>query len=150
MNKIIFIIICLVFSNVNQSITKNNNWINIDYIEDMKNKLPCECMDSISSYFYITINEKIEKGDEYSIILNRISQMEPNYFKVVDIINNRIVITGFNSQQIKETSEIILTKDTLYLIQRNSLSKFIKADFYESDKDDKYLLDNIQLFRHEK
>lgn len=159
MNKlyVLLAIYCFVLftcSGQNIDRIRGTNWISVDYIEQMKNRLPCECADSVNYCFYISIaSENINAGnnEEDEIIpegiINNIIQTEPTPFYILFSDSIKYIISvDYKSKY----GELTLNGDTLFLIDRISSKKFIKStipfDFF-GNKYTSYL-DNITLLNN--
>jgi hypothetical protein len=129
---------------------RGTSWINIDYIKDMKNYLPCECIDSINYYYYISIASKQvndDMNDEENMpegILNSVIQTEPALFYILFADSIKYIIAVDSESKY---GELILNGDTLLLIDSVSSKKFVKSIFTFDFFGDKYTsdLDNITL-----
>jgi len=154
-------IFCWIFTCKGQNIDniRGTNWISVDYIKDMENYLPCECLDKYDCY-YISIastiinedrNEEEDDGDNDDkfpeICINYIIQTESRGFYIISEDSNKYVISGADGNWKPKIFELILVNDTLLLIDSISSKKFIKSSIPFDFCEDKYTnyLDNIIL-----
>lgn len=99
-------------------------WLNIDYVECLKNKLPCDCEEITHTYFSITLDTAIYNKD-YGVALSKFEHMEPFIYPIRKVKLNEYEML------IKEDgnswARIKIKNDTLHLFENNTLSKFIKS-----------------------
>ena len=131
---------------------RNFNWISVDYIKQMENRLPCQCADSINYIYYISIasqaiSDRIteEVGKIPDVIVHCIIQTEPWQYYIISTDSNKYVISVTNDNLNDNTYELTLNNDTLSLIDGNSNKKFVKSSFPFNDYDDNSGFDNIAL-----
>lgn len=141
-------IIYWIFACKGQSVDniRGANWLSIDYIESMKNHLPCECIDSINYLYYISIASKFANEEEHTPqgVLNYVAQTEPIPFYIL-FENSEKYIISIDSETM--SFELTLRGDTLLLTDSLSSKKFVKSiipfDFIENAN--ALYLDNISL-----
>jgi len=128
---IIFIFVTIIATN---NVIGQQSWISVDYIDRMKNVLPCECEDSLLSYFYIEIDtvwhtNSSKKRDHIKIALYSPSKTEPVVWKLQKV-GNEYKLSVVDS--VKETFEQLLVKDdTLYLETKKSNGKYLRMPYSE-------------------
>jgi hypothetical protein len=132
---------------------RGTSWINIDYIKDMENYLPCECIDSINYYYYISIASKFindDVDDEEKVpegIVNSVIQTEPALFYILFADSIKYIIAVDSESKY---GELTLSGDTLLLIDSISSKKFIKSTIPFDFSKNQYpsYLDNITLLNN--
>ena len=147
MNRFIFIMIIFSVFTVNSQFyeskdvefLQSSSWLNIQYIECLKNKLPCECEKQVNTYFSLSIN-----SDYKWISLCEFAYWEPGIFKIKEIDQNKYGILHWQKKDsIWATIEI--TSDTLYLTKIDIISKFVKSKTVKGYDDRHHKKDNIEL-----
>jgi len=124
-------------------------WINVDYIRDMENYLPCECADSINYWISVYVATKLTEDSDYErntqipeVKLNRILQTEPGQFYIVSETATRYVISEDNNK----FYDLTLKDDTLLLIDNIRSQKFVKqSHLINNNKVDNVVLLNKAL-----
>jgi hypothetical protein len=145
MDKIILTLIsCFIFWSFpcEKTIEKGSSWIHILYEECLKNQLPCECGKYVQTYSFISIDTSIYSKN-YGVTATKYGQMEPYMFNINKIGLNEYEI--FNFKQDSIWAKIRIKNDTLYLIENENQSKFIKSKTVNEYSIDHYYKDNIYL-----
>ncbi|GAB6013519.1 hypothetical protein [Viscerimonas tarda] len=151
----ILISLLSIFSCLGQEICNifNTNWINIEYIRDRENYLPCECVDTINYCFFISIAQKYdrEESDEDKIpecVLHYIIQTEPRQYYIIDIDSEKCFISGEDENWNTKIFELTFKGDTLLLIDNIGSRQFIRSvvpfDFWGNKSPVGF--ENINLF----
>lgn len=141
-------IFCWIHSSNGQNIDniRGLNWLSVDYIENMRDYLPCECMDSINYPYYISIaSKKTDKEERIPEgVLNYVSETEPTPFYILSEDSTKYIIS-LDSENKK--FELSLKTDTLFLANSIYNKKFIKSkiDFDFIKNTNAHYLDNISL-----
>jgi hypothetical protein len=162
MKKTILLLCFTIFistqSFTTEGIDQGSSWINIKYIECLTDKLPCECEIIAKPYAFISVDTN-SNSDHYGVVLMGFNHpMDPNfkYIKKIGEIEYAVFKwqTGMynNGHPLTDTifAKLTIEKDTLYYIENDIQSKFIKSktikkyDEYQDNKDNVYLL-NIAL-----
>lgn len=61
--------------------TRQKQHANIDYVECLKNKLPCDCEEITHTYFSIALDTVIY-SKHYGVALSKFEQMEPFIYPI--------------------------------------------------------------------
>lgn len=119
------------------------SWLNIKYIECLKNSLPCDC-EKITETYYSLVLETNGNSKNFGIALSKFEQMEPYLYPIKEI--------GFNEYTIlksqKDTSswaKLVIKGEELQFIEDNLLSKFAKSKKSKGYNVQHYLVDNVNL-----
>lgn len=128
MKKIIIPLFIIIIISIN--IRGQQNWISIDYVEKMKNLLPCECEDSLLPYFYIEIDtvwsiDSIDKSN-FKIVLYSPSKAEPDVFELQSTGNGYKPVIRYSD--IESFEQLFIKNDTLYLETKESQGKYIRLN----------------------
>jgi sulfur transfer complex TusBCD TusB component (DsrH family) len=126
----------------NEQKDNGSSWINVQYIECMKNRLPCECAKMIDAITFLSIDTN-NKNENYKVMLNKYGQMEPYIYQIQKIKQNEYKI--FN-QNVKSTQvKLLIHNDTLHLISDSIRSKFIQSEVVKKYDTQHYYKDNVYL-----
>lgn len=148
MRTFILVQLCLqffTFQNPGSKETRDNgySWLNIKYVECLKNGLPCECEKLVQTYYSLVLDTN-KNSKNYGVAISRFEQIEPFIYPI-----NRM---GFNKFEIlkKEGTDtswakLIIKGDSLYFIENNVLSKFIKSDNCKVFDAQHHMVDNVKL-----
>ena len=120
---VIVVIILFMFAFNNGKINNSKYWINIDYVNCLTSKLPCECERYSNTILYITLDTNITSKSYGAIVVRSnyneleqwvIKKQDNNLYKVYEVIadNNSLVgtisITGGELSFIGVTGKKIL------------------------------------------
>ena len=116
-------------------------WLNIHYIECLKNMLPCECEKLAKTYFSFFIN--INNTGKYYVTLFKFDEMEPNIYPLKKLNGNEYVLykTFKDSTQ---WGNLIIENDTLSFIENGNVLKFTKSTNVKGDNQC-YVVDNVSI-----
>jgi hypothetical protein len=148
MRVIVVVLLCFqILTSLNcrskETHDKGSCWLNISYIECLKNKLPCECEESLQNYFSIALDTNSDSKN-YGIALSKYDQMEPFIYPIKKIRSNEFEI--LLAQELNSSwAKLIIRNDSLYLIEKDVLSKFIKSEMSEEYAAQHIQIDNVNL-----
>lgn len=127
------------YESKNVEFLQSSSWLNIQYIECLVNKLPCDCEKQVNTYFSLSIN-----ADYKWISLCEHKYWEPGIFEIKEIDHNKYGILDWQKKDsIWATIEI--ASDTLYLTKIDTISKFVKSKMVKGYDDRHHTKDNIEL-----
>lgn len=140
LNYLLFITQACVGQNISNNVFC---WLNIDYVECMKNKLPCECEEITQSYFSITLDTATH-SKYYGIALTKFEQMEPFIYNIRKIkLNEYDVLRGENNYC---WARIVIINDTLHFIENNTLLKFVISGGCSEFNSQHFKKMNVEIF----
>jgi len=104
--------------------SKGTCWFNINYIDCLRSKLPCEC-EKLTETYYSLVLDTNSNSKSYGIALSKYEQMEPYIYKIKETgLNEYEVLNKANDSWAK----LLIAGDTLNFIENNILSKFEKME----------------------
>lgn len=122
---------------------KGQSWLNIKYIECLKNSLPCECEKNIGTYYSLVLETNIGSKN-FGIALSNFEQMEPHLYPIKKITPNEYVVLT-SREDASSWAKVILKDKELQFVEGNTVSNFVisnKSDGYDLDH---YFDDNVDL-----
>jgi len=126
------------------SIKNNFCWLNTEFIECVKNKLPCECEEITLTYFSITL-DTVPDSRFYGIALLKSQQLEPFVYPIRKLeLNKYELLVAEDSNNSWARIEIL--NDTLFFFEDNTLSKFINLHGCSEFNALHYRKANVDLF----
>ena len=142
MKKIIIVIFCGIAVFVESFVESKekddgSSWINVQYIECLKNHLPCECAKNVETNVFLSIDTK-----NHVIMLNKYGQMEPYIYHIRKIKLNEYEVINWDESILAKLS---LKNDTLYFISGSIHSKFIQSEITKQYDIQHYYKDNVYL-----
>jgi hypothetical protein len=123
--------------------TNNYCWLNVRYVECLKNKLPCDCEKITEGYFSIVIDTSRSRR-QYGIALSNFDQMEPYIYGIKKTAFNKFVLLKKNEDSLK-SALITLKGDTLYYEENGQVGKFTKSKKSNEFDTEFYVKDNVEL-----
>jgi len=116
-------------------------WLNIEYVDCLKNNLPCECEKLTNTYYSIVLDTN-SNSKNYGIALSKYEQMEPYIYPIKKTgLNEYEVLLKDNSSWVKLT----INEDTLNFIENSVLSKFVKMGVLSEFNTQHHVKYNVSL-----
>ena len=117
---VIVVIILFTFAFNNGKINNSKYWINIDYVNCLTSKLPCECERYSNTILYITLDTNITSKSYGAIVVRSnyneleqwvIKKQDNNLYKVYEVITDNNSLVG-TIQHLKQ-NVLLLNKSFL-------------------------------------
>jgi len=146
MKKIIIVIFCAIaifvmnFTNGEEK-DKGSSWINVQYIECLKNSLPCECAKIVETNSFLSIDTN-NCSKNYGIMLNKYGQMEPYIYHIRKTKANEYEVLNLDESIL---AKLLVQNDTLHFISDSVHSKFIQSEIIKQYDNQHYYKDNVYL-----
>lgn len=122
---------------------KGQSWINVKYIECLKNSLPCDCEKITQTYYALSLDtDSQSKG--FGIALSKFEQMEPNMYSITKIGVNEYIVHK-SREDTTSWAKLIIKGEQLQFIENDTLSKFAKSKEAKGYNVQHYLDDNVTL-----
>jgi len=144
--KYIIIVLYSILTSFNSFIYPQNtqdcsNWINTDYINCLKNKLPCECEKEVVSYFIIKLDTI-----KLSILLLKYVDLEEEQYNIRKVSDSSYNVITINEVNNKCIGKIFINDQRLYYIDDSNeklvFDYFGVSNFGNTVDDSKF---NIEL-----
>lgn len=119
------------------------SWLNVEYINCLSKKLPCDCEKLVNKYISINVNTSLDSNME-RITLYKHSQMEPFSYKLNRLTKNRYEILT-DSEKPKLLGEITFNNGSLYLHDTNGDTKYVKIGTSNELVNYNYQVENVML-----
>lgn len=150
MRSLIPIILVLQFLSSQNCASKENeskgqSWLNIKYVECLKNSLPCDCQQITKTYYSLTIDTNPDSKN-FGVALSKFEQMEPYVYPIKKVAPNEYEVLK-NREDASGWARIIISGAELQFIENDIQSKFIQSkkskdyDVQHSQTDNVNLLD---------
>lgn len=118
-------------------------WLNVKYVDCIKDNFPCECEKSIKTFYSLVIDTN-SNSKFFGVALSKYDFMEPNVFPIRKLgVNEYEVIS--NMKDAVPWAKIIIKKDSIVLTENNIRSVFYKANHSNDYNLQHYLFDNVDL-----
>jgi hypothetical protein len=122
------------------------SWLNVEYVNCLSTKLPCDCEKSVDKYISINVDTSLNPTME-RITLYKHSQMEPFFYKLNRLNKNRYeILTG--KEKPKKLGAIFFNEGSLYLYDQNVKIKYIKVGVSSNLDNDNYPIKNVVLINN--
>lgn len=141
--SIAFVFLLFAFQNCNSKGKEAQSWLNIEYIECIKNSLPCECEKSIRTYYSLVL-ESDAGSKNFGIALSNFEEMEPHIYPIKNTAPNEYVVLK-SRDDTSIWAKVIVKENELRFIEGNSMSKFIKSKKSNSYDLNHYYKENVAL-----
>jgi len=122
---------------------KGQSWLNVKYIECLKNSLPCECEKTVGTYFSLALNAD-QNSKNFGIALVKFEQMEPYMYPIKKMAFDEYAVLK-NKRDTSIWAKIFVKGEELQFIEGNTSSKFIKSITTNGYSVDHYFTDNVKL-----
>ena len=128
-----------VFESKDVEFLQSSSWLNIQYVECLENKLPCECEELVNTYFSLSIN-----ADYKWVSICEYTYPECGIFDIKKNDNDKYGILHWQKKDsIWATIEI--SNDSLYLTKNDTISRFIKSNTVVGYDSQHHSKDNVEL-----
>jgi hypothetical protein len=118
------------------------SWLNIKYIECLRNNLPCHCEKITETYFSLSV-ETNPDSKNYGIALSKFDWMEPYLYPIKKLTNTEYAVLK-SGEDATSWAKLVLKGKELEFIENDIVSKFSKSKYNEYNAQH-YLNDNVNL-----
>lgn len=122
---------------------KGRSWLNVKYIECLKNSLPCECEKNIGTYYSLVLDTNSDSKN-FGIALSNFEEMEPQLYPIKKITSNEYAVL-MSREDASSWAKVIVEDKELQLIEGNAVSKFTKSKKSTGYDLNHYYEDNVDL-----
>lgn len=131
-----------------QSCTNKENtdggqsWLNVRYIECLKNSLPCDCQKITETYYSLVLDTN-PQSKTFGVALMNFELMEPSMYPIKKIASDEYAVLK-SREDASTWAKLIIKDNELHFTENNTLSKFTKskANGYDLQHE---VLDNVAL-----
>lgn len=148
MRSLILTILVLQFLTSQSCASKENadkgqSWLNVKYIECLKNSLPCECEKSIEAYYSLVLDINPDSKN-FGIALSNFEEMEPHLYPIKKITSNEYAVLK-SREDASSWAKIVIQDKELQFVEGGSVSRFTKSQKSNEYNLDHYLEDNVDF-----
>ncbi|GCC52389.1 hypothetical protein SanaruYs_26260 [Chryseotalea sanaruensis] len=126
-----------------QNEDKGQSWLNIEYVECLKNSLPCECEKNTETYYSLVLDTN-DDSKNFGIALSNFEEMEPQFYPIKKIGSNEYAVLK-SREDASSWAKVIIKDWDLQFIEGNVLSKFTKSNKSTGYDLNHYYEDNVDL-----
>lgn len=118
-------------------------WLNVKYVECLKNRLPCECQEAVGTYYQLAL-EVNAGSDDVGVALSKFEWMEPGIYPIRRIALNEYAVIR-SQQDVSAWATIVVNGDELRLTEGATTLTFSPSTTSKKYNVQHYLTDNVQL-----
>ncbi len=122
---------------------KIQSWLSMEYINCMKNGLPCECEKSNGKYYSVVLDSNVD-GKGLSVALSTFEEMEAKLYPIRKVKNNEFAVL-LSRRDTVAWSKIVVRGNQLELFEGSSVSRYKRSAKIGDYGLDHYLQDNVDL-----
>lgn len=126
-----------------ESEDKGQSWLNIKYVECLKNSLPCECEKNTGTYYSLVLDTN-DDSKNFGIALSNFEEMEPQLYPIKKITSNEYAVLK-SREDASSWAKVIVEDKELQFIEGNAVSKFTKSKKSTGYDLNHYYEDNVDL-----
>jgi hypothetical protein len=119
------------------------SWLNVEYINCLSKKLPCDCEKLVNKYISINVDTSLDSNME-RIALYKHSQTEPFSYKLRRLNKSKYEILTDNEKS-KMLGEITFNNGSLYLHDKNGDTRYVNIGTSNELVNYNYQVENVML-----
>lgn len=148
MRPLLSIVLILQLSTSQSCASKHNedkgqSWLNVKYIECLKNSLPCECEKNIEGYYSLVLDTNSDSKN-FGIALSNFEEMEPHLYPIKKITSNEYAVLK-SREDASSWAKVVVKDKELQFVEGNAVSNFTKSKKSSGYNLDHYFTDNVDL-----